>query len=136
MTRKEFEERTGITDFTDDYYENIIEEGYYFTMMDKDAYCAAVAPLVGSPLLKEWVNNLKTFCKSCDVYNRQQQEDVELMLDVADCLRGTGDEIPANTLEERAIKRIGKKGLILHKIAKGLEQLTDEEKEYVKKHLN
>ena len=31
MTRKEFEERTGITDFTDDYYENIIEEGAEYT---------------------------------------------------------------------------------------------------------
>lgn len=135
MTRKEFEERTGITNVTDEYYHNTIEEGYYFTMMDKDAYCAAVAPLVGSPLLKEWVNNLKNFCKSCDVYNRQQQEDVELMLDVANGLRVTGYEIPANTLEERAIKRVGQKGLILHKIAKGLE-LTADEMEYVKKHLN
>ena len=135
MTRKEFEERTGITNFTDDYYENIIEEGYYRSDMDKDAYCKAVAPLVNNPLMKEWVCRMKTASACFNTYRREQQEDAELMLDVADCLRRTGDEISANTLEERAAERLGRKEMIVYKAAKSLE-LTADDLEYIKDNRN
>ena len=75
MTRKEFEDRTGITDITDEYYHNIIEEGYYRSDMDKDAYCETVAPLVKSPLLKAWVCRMTTSSCCVDIYRREQQEE-------------------------------------------------------------
>lgn len=135
MTRKEFEERTGITNFTDDYYENIIEEGYYRSDMDKDLYCEFVAPLVNNPLMKEWVCRMKTSSACFNTYRREQQEDAELMLDVADSLRRSGDEISANTLEERAAERLGRKEMIVYKAAKSLE-LTADDLEYIKDNLN
>ena len=134
MTRKEFEERTGITEFTDEYYHNTIEEGYYLSTMDKDAYCAAVATMVGNPLLKEWVSRMRNSSDCNKIYRREQQEDAELMLDVADCLRRSGDEISANTLEERAAERLGRKEMIVYKAAKSLD-LTADDMDYIKENL-
>lgn len=120
MTRKEFEDRTGITNFTDEYYHNVIEEGYYFTFMDKDAYCKAVAPMVGNPLLEEWVGRLSNYNKCINIYRREQQEDAELMLDIAKQIRETAEE-QAKQLEERADKRLDRKGVILYKVARNIE---------------
>lgn len=133
MTRKEFEERTGITEFTDEYYHNTIEEGYYLSTMDKDAYCAAVATMVGNPLLKEWVSRMRNSSDCNKIYRREQQEDAELMLDVAEQIRETAEE-QAKELEERAAERLGRKGMILYKVARSCE-LTADDMEYIKENL-
>lgn len=133
MTRKEFEDRTGITDFTDEYYHNIIEEGYYRSDMDKDAYCEAVAPLVKSPLLKAWVCRMTTSSCCVDIYRREQQEDAELMLDIAKQIRDTAEE-QAKQLEDRAAERLGKKGMVLYKIVRSCE-LTADDMDYIKENL-
>jgi hypothetical protein len=133
MTRKEFEDRTGITDFTDEYYHNVIEEGYYRSDMDKDAYCAAVAPLVGNPLLKAWVGRMTNASACIDIYRREQQEDAELMLDIAEQIRDTA-EGQAKVLEDRAAERMGRKGMILYKVARSIE-LTADDLDYLKNNL-
>lgn len=133
MTRKEFEDLTGITDFSDEYYHNIIEEGYYRSDMDKDAYCEAVAPLVKSPLLKAWVCRM-TISSSCvDIYRREQQEDAELMLDIAEQIRDTA-EGQAKELKARAAERLGRKGMVLYKIARSIK-LTADNLDYIKNNL-
>ena len=78
---------------------------------------------------------MKTASACFNTYRREQQEDAELMLDVADCLRRTGDEVSANTLEERAAERLGRKEMIVYKAAKSLE-LTADDLEYIKDNLN
>lgn len=133
MTRKEFEDRTGITDITDEYYHNIIEEGYYRSDMDKDAYCETVAPLVKSPLLKAWVCRMTASSCCVDIYRREQQEDAELMLDIAEQIRATA-EGQANVLEARAAERLGRKGMILYKVARSIE-LTADDLDYLKNNL-
>lgn len=133
MTRKEFEERTGITDFTDEYYKMVIEEGYYLSTMDKDAYCAAVATMVGNPLLEEWVGRMRVSSDCNKIYRREQREDAELMLDIAEQIRETAEE-QAKQLEERAAERLGRKWMILYKAAKSLE-LTADDMDYIKENL-
>ncbi len=133
MTRKEFEDRTGITDFTDEYYHNIIEEGYYRSDMDKDTYCKAVVFLVGNPLLKNWVGRMKNASACIDIYRREQQEDAELMLDIAEQIRNTA-EGQAKELEARATERMGRKGMILYKVARSIE-LTADDLDYIKNNL-
>ena len=133
MTRKEFEDRTGITDFTDEYYHNFIEEGYYRSDMDKDAYCKAVAPLVNNPLLTAWVSRMTNSSCCVDIYRREQQEDAELMLDIAEQIRATA-EGQANVLEARAAERMGRKGMILYKVARSIE-LTADDLDYLKNNL-
>lgn len=133
MTRKEFEDITGITNFTDEYYHDIIEEGYYRTSLDKFDYCAAVAPLVNNPLLEEWVSRMKNGSALCDIYRRDQKEDTELMLDIAEQIRYTA-EGQAKILEDRAAERMGRKGMIIYKAAKGLG-LTADDLNYIKNNL-
>lgn len=136
MTRKEFEDRTGITDFSDEYYHNIIEEGYYRSDMDKDAYCAAVAPLVGNPLLTAWVSRMTNASCCVDIYRREQQEDAELMLDIAEQIRATA-EGQAEVLEARATERMGRKGMIIYKVARSARsiELTVDDLDYIKNNL-
>lgn len=134
MTRKEFEERTGITNFTDEYYKMVIEEGYYLSTMDKDAYCAAVATMVGNPLLEEWVGRMRVSSDCNKIYRREQREDAELMLDIAEQIRETAEE-QAKQLEERAAERLGRKWMILYKVARSCE-LTADDLEYIKDNLN
>lgn len=133
MTRKDFEDRTGITDFTDEYYHNVIEEGYYRSDMDEDAYCAAVAPLVGNPLLKNWVSRMTNASFLLDIYRREQKEDTELMLAIAEQIRYTA-EGQAKILEDRAAERMGRKGMIIYKAAKSLG-LTADDLNYIKNNL-
>ena len=133
MTRTEFEDRTGITDFSDEYYHDIIEEGYYRSDMDKDAYCKAVVFLVGNPLLKNWVDRMKNASACIDIYRRDQQEDAELMLDIAKQIRATA-EGQAKELEARATERMGRKGMILYKVARSIE-LTADDLDYIKNNL-
>ena len=133
MTRKEFEDRTGITDFTDEYYHNFIEEGYYRSDMDKDAYCKAVAPLVNNPLLTAWVSRMTIASACIDIYRREQQEDAELMLDIVEKIRNTAEE-QAKELESRAAERMGRKGMILYKVARSIE-LTADDIDYIKNNL-
>lgn len=133
MTRKEFEDRTGITNFTDEYYTDVIEQGYYFTLMDKDAYCKAVAPMIGNPLLKEWIGRLRNSSDCNKIYRREQQEDAELMLDIAEQIRDTA-EGQAKELEARAADRMGSKEMILYKVARSIE-LTADDLDYLKNNL-
>lgn len=136
MTRKEFEDRTGITNLTDEYYTDVIEQGYYFTLVDKDAYCKFVAPMIGNPLLKEWVGRLRN-CSDCNkIYRREQQEDAELMLDIAEKIRNTAEE-QAKQLEDRAAERLGRKGMILYKVARSARsiELTADDMDYIKENL-
>lgn len=133
MTRKEFEDRTGITDITDEYYHNIIEEGYYRSDMDKDAYCAAVAPLVGNQLLTSWVGRMTNASACIDIYRREQQEDAELMMDIAEQISATA-EGQAKVLEARATERMGRKGMILYTVARSCE-LTADDLDYIKENL-
>ena len=133
MTRKEFEDRTGITDFTDEYYHNIIEEGYYRSDMDKDAYCAAVAPLVGNLLLKSWVSRMTNSSACIDIYRREQQEDAELMLEVAASICNIYRET-AQKLSDRAIERVGRKGQILFKLTQSMAVSADD-LDYIKNNL-
>lgn len=133
MTRKEFEDRTGITNFTDEYYHNIIEEGYYRSSMDEDDYCAAVAPLVNNPLLEDWVSRMKNDSALLDIYRSGQREDTELMLAIAEQIRYTA-EGQAIALEARAADRMGRKGMILYKVTKNLG-MTDDDINYIKNNL-
>lgn len=133
MTRKEFEDITGITDFTDEYYHNVIEEGYYRCSMDKEAYCKAVVFLVGNPLLEEWVGRMKNSNDLNEIYRREQKEDAELMLDIAEQIRATSER-QANELEARAAERMGRKGMILYKVTMSIE-LTADDLDYLKNNL-
>lgn len=133
MTRKEFEDITGITDFTDEYYHNVIEEGYYRCSMDKEAYCKAVVFLVGNPLLEEWVGRMKNSNDLNEIYRREQKEDTELMLAIAEQIRYTA-EGQAKVLEDRAADRIGRKKTILYKASKNLG-LTADDLNYIKNNL-
>ena len=133
MTRKEFEDRTGITNFTDEYYTDVIEQGYYFTLVDKDAYCKFVATMIGNPLLKEWVGRLRNSSDCNKIYRREQQEDAELMLDIAEKIRNTAEE-QAKQLEDRAAERLGRKGMVLYKIARSCE-FTADDMDYIKENL-
>ena len=133
MTRKEFEDRTGITDFSDEYYHDIIEEGYYRSDMDKDAYCAAVAPLVGNLLLKSWVSRMTNSSACIDIYRREQQEDAELMLEVAASICNIYRET-AQKLSDRAIERVGRKGQILFKLTQSMAVSADD-LDYIKNNL-
>ena len=133
MTRKEFEDRTGITDFSDEYYHDIIEEGYYRSDMDKDAYCAAVAPLVGNLLLKSWVSRMTNSSACIDIYRREQQEDAELMLEVAASICNIYRET-AQKLSDRARERVGRKGQILFKLTQSMAVSADD-LDYIKNNL-
>ncbi len=133
MTRKEFEDRTGITDFTDEYYHDIIEEGYYRSDMDKDPYCAAVAPLVGNLLLKSWVSRMTNSSACIDIYRREQQEDAELMLEVAASICNIYRET-AQKLSDRARERVGRKGQILFKLTQSMAVSADD-LDYIKNNL-
>lgn len=133
MTRKEFEERTGITNFTDEYYHDIIEEGYYRTTLDEDAYCAAVAPMVNNPLLEDWVSRMKNSSALIDIYSRERRDDTELMLAIADQIRYTA-EGQAIALEARASDRMGRKEMILYKVTKSLG-MTADDMNYIKENL-
>ena len=133
MTRKEFEDRTGITNFTDEYYTDVIEQGYYFTLVDKDAYCKFVAPMIGNPLLNEWVGRLRNYSDCNKIYRSEQQEDAELMLDIAEKIRNTAEE-QAKQLEDRAAERLGRNGMILYKVARSIE-LTADDMDYIKENL-
>lgn len=133
MTRKEFEERTGITNFTDEYYHDIIEEGYYRTALGEDAYCAAVAPMVNNPLLEDWVSRMKNSSALIDIYIRERRDDSELMLAIAEQIRYTA-EGQAIALEARASDRMGRKEMILYKVTKSLG-MTADDMNYIKENL-
>lgn len=113
MTRKEFEERTGLKIKAGDYAE--IEEIYMNTELDKDKFCEL------------WVKD-PTSLKEIERKTVLVRELYEERKSIANFLIDQAEKWSASDLREKAISMIGEKEYLRRKIARGYN-LWDADKE-------
>lgn len=113
MTKKEFEERTGLK-VQDDSYSKI-EESYMKTDLDKDQFC------------KSWVENPDAL-REIEVKTVLVRELYEERKSLANFLIDQAEKWSASDLREKAIAMIGEKEYLRRKIARGYN-LWDADKE-------
>ena len=128
MTQQEFEQRTGINSNV------VFEEANKMYMaagnMDKDAFCDDFKAHGDSALLA-------MFYHRCNYLKAQKNDVDEIRKDMANFLLGkleeTGDE--DRDMYNKAVELIGQGEVVRMKLDNGWE-LWDEDKEYIKAHLN
>lgn len=113
MTKKEFEERTGLKVKEDSYSE--IEECYMKTDLDKDQFC------------KLWVENPDAL-REIETKTVLVRELYEERKSLANFLIDQAEKWSASDLREKAIAMIGEKEYLRRKIARGYN-LWDADKE-------
>lgn len=130
MTKKEFEERTGLK-VTDAEYEKI-EDVYMAAgeMMDKDTFCKSWKACGDEPLVKELAIQSKSWQESCSEYADQIHDMEEDRESFARFLLGKSCTYHDTDFRTEAVRLVGESKAVALKVQMGLP-LWEEDKQTI-----
>lgn len=121
MTQLEFKERTGLTPGEEEFI--LIHAIYMETSLDKDEFCQDFKKHGASKI----INDLHATAVNYKLKSQQQKKAIN---ETADILLGKAQAYNDTDFYRMAVKLIGQKQVVLHKLEMGLP-LWDEDKELI-----
>lgn len=126
MTRKEFEERTGLTPTVEEF--NYIHAVYMNTSMDKDEFCKDYKKHGGSKI----INDIHARAVNFELMNKQKNENIDEMVAL---LIGKSRAYDDTDFRKMAVRLVGEHNVVLKTVEMNLP-LWEEDKEYIKRNLH
>lgn len=133
MTHQEFEDRTGLK-VTDEEYKGIEQMYYAVPNMKKDEFCKRWRQAVQNPLTIALAKQATVLSGMLEERNNEAEDCHSKMEELAWFLIGKACAYEDIDFYKEAIRIVGKKTAILHKIKMGYP-LWKEDKEYIRENL-
>lgn len=133
MTQKEFTERTGLK-VTDEEYKGIEAMYYAVPDMGKDEFCLCFPRVGDNALTIAMTNRIHTLTGMMEERNNELEDCHDKMEELAWFLIGKASAYDDTDFYNEAIRIVGRKAAVLHKVKKGLP-LWKEDREYIKNNL-
>ena len=133
MTQKEFTERTGLT-VTEEEYKGIERMYYAVPDMDKDEFCMLYKRVGDNALTIALASRVHILDGMLEERNNEAEDCNGKLNDLAEFLIGKANDHDDIDMYKEAVKILGIKAVVLHKIRMGY-QLWKEDREYIKNNL-
>lgn len=133
MTQKEFTERTGLT-VTEEEYKGIERMYLAVPNMDKNEFCLLYKRVGDNALTIALANRVHILDGMLEERNNEAEDCHDKLNDLAEFLIGKADDYDDIDMYKEAVRIIGMKAVVLHKIKMGYH-LRKEDREYIKNNL-